>query len=64
MKKRTVATIKQYDYRTKEDYENDIPAMKQKGYLPLNTTEFYAGTIVGSDEEYKFTAYFIKSDMM
>jgi hypothetical protein len=67
--KRTVATVKQFDYTSREAYEKDIPKMKAKGYVPtegLGWGEMLkGGKIVGSeDSEWKYSAFFVKSDMM
>lgn len=70
MPKRTVATIKQFDYASKEEYEKDIPRMEKRGCFPVNGLvlgrTLKDGEIGDSDEdcEWRYTAYFIKSDMM
>lgn len=48
--RRTVATIKQYDYESKEEFEKDIPNMKKKGYHVMSTNDFKHGEIYGSED--------------
>lgn len=69
MAKRTVATIKQYDYTSKEEFLKDIPKMLEKGYTLVDNGMINDclkhGEIVGDDDgKWKYTAYFLKSPMM
>lgn len=61
MSKRTVATIKQYDYTSKEEFEKDIEVMKSKGYFLLNSKEFKHGEL--KEDNWKYTGYFIKDTL-
>lgn len=66
-KKRTVATIKQFDYTSKEVFLKDIEKMKQKGYHLIHDG-MYNGKLdpqeLNGDDTWKFTAYFVKSSMI
>ena len=70
MKKKNVATIKQYDYKSWEDFQKDIPKMQEKGYWLIEegrfgfSEQFAPRKIDDENYEYKVTAYFIKSDMI
>ena len=65
--KRTISTIKQFDYTSKEEFEKDIKSMKEKGYTLINNGMFNnsltAGKITG-DDKWKYTGYFIQSKFM
>lgn len=64
--KRTIATIKQFDYTSKEEFEKDIPKMKEKGYTLIEGGMFNNCLQHQEIEDikWKYTASFIKSDMM
>lgn len=60
--KRTVSTIKQYDYSSKKEFEKHKKEMKERGY------HFIEGLFDGwldaseiQDNKWKFTASYIKS---
>lgn len=64
--KRTVATIKQYDYTSKKEFEGHKIKMKEKGYVLIDNGMFN-NTLKHrelDDYKWKYTAYFVKSDMM
>lgn len=63
--KRSVLTIKEYDYTSKEEFEKDIEVMKKKGYTLIEGGAFNGLThheVVGSDT-WKYSAYFFKETM-
>ncbi|GCD12623.1 hypothetical protein [Clostridium tagluense] len=64
--KRTVATIKQFDYTSKEEFDKDIIVMKKKGYTLIENGMYNnylnAGKI--DDSTWKFSAYFVKSSLL
>jgi hypothetical protein len=67
--KRTVMTIKGFDYENEEDFKKDIPLMKEKGYN-LITSEFNNvfshGEIAHTPDAYRwhYTAYFYKDSLL
>lgn len=65
MAKRTVATIKQFDYTSKDEFQKDIDRMKKKGYF-LVENGMLNGLTHGEvlDDTWRYTAYFVKTDMM
>ena len=65
MSKRTIATIKQFDYTSKEEFENDIKTMKSKGYVLTDGMGYNLNSqALEGDDKWKYTAYFIKSDLV
>lgn len=64
--KRNIATIKQNDYTSKEEFEKDIEKMKEKGYI-LICNGMYSGVLEPqeiNDGIWKYTAHFIKSNLI
>lgn len=65
--KRVAATIKECDYTSKEEFERDIPRMKEKGYK-LICDGMYHGMLhpseIEGDDYWHYTASFVKSTMM
>lgn len=63
--KKSINTIKQYDYISKEEFLKDIGVMKNKGYI-LIEDGMYGGILdhheIDSDI-YKYTACFTKSTL-
>jgi hypothetical protein len=59
--KRNIATIKQYDYNTKEAFLKDKEVMRNKGYVlaPENLFGYNEGVINTTDWHY--TAIYIKA---
>lgn len=66
--KRTVATVKQYDYSSMKEFEKHKSEMIEKGYHFIENNgsslsmAFNHGTL--NDEKWVYTASYIKSDMM
>lgn len=67
MPKRVIATIKQVDYTSKEEYEKDVPKMRAKGYTVVSNDCMMGKVLttqdIVGDDKWKFTAYFIKDTM-
>lgn len=60
--KRSVSTIKQYDYTSEADFQNHKKEMKAKGYFLIEG--LFDGCLDPAevqDEKWKFTASYIKS---
>lgn len=66
-KKRTVCTIKQFDYTSKEEFEKDISRMREKGYHLIKKNDYGWSEHFGHDElddaVWKYTAYFMKDTL-
>ncbi len=64
--KRSICTIKQYDYIDKAAFIKDIPKMKSKGYVLIEKGMcnglFYPQPIHGGDD-FTYTAAFIKDTL-
>lgn len=63
--KRTVVTIKQFDYTSKEEFKKDIERMKKKGYSLIKDGMF-GGVLEPNelnDNKWKYTAFFMKSSL-
>lgn len=64
--RRQYATIKQFDYSTKEEFKKHKVEMENKGYRLVK--DIFSGILdpgeLGNDENWKYTASFIKTDMM
>lgn len=67
MGKRSIATVKCYDYTSKEEFEKDIEPMKEKGYRVIEKGMFNGainhGEIVGSENKWKYSAWFLKETL-
>jgi hypothetical protein len=63
MAKRTISTIKQFDYTSKVEFLNDVNKMKLKGYILVDNGMYNDVLKHGAvdDEVWKYTASFIKS---
>lgn len=64
--KRKYATIEQFDYTSKEEFEAHKTKMIQRGYTLIEgifSGVLDHGEIVG-DDKWKYNASFIKSDML
>lgn len=64
--KRQYATIKQFDYSSKEEFEKHKVEMENKGYRLIKG--IFSGVLdpneILGDDNWKYSASFIKSDMM
>lgn len=64
--KRCYGTIRMYDYTSQKEFEKHKQEMKEKGYMLIENGMF-GGTMNPETldcEKWKFTACFIKSDMI
>lgn len=62
--KRTILTIKQIDYTSKDEFEKDIPKMREQGYRLIENefnNNFTHGDIIG--DTWTYTAYFSKETL-
>lgn len=68
MAKRTVCNIKQQDYTSKEAFLKDVPKMREKGWHLIEKDSYGWSEMFGhgelDDDVWKYTAHYIKSDMM
>lgn len=64
--KRQVSTIKQYDYSGKEEFEKHRKEMQKRGYFLIENGMFKGALDPQElqEEEWKFTAAYIKSPYM
>jgi hypothetical protein len=64
--KRVISTIQQIDYTSKDEFLKDILKMKEAGYRLIENGMFYGVLQHGEiqDNEWAYTAYFVKSEMM
>lgn len=64
--KRTVCTIKQVDYSSKEDFLNDIKKQRETGYILIENGMF--NDCLNHQEidsaDWKYTAYFCKDKLV
>lgn len=60
--KRAIATIKQYDYTSFEEFQKDIPRMNKKGYALMENVLTHGK--ISFNSTWTYTAYFIKNDVM
>ena len=64
--KRQYATIKSFDYSSKEEFEKHKIQMENKGYRLVKG--IYSGVLdpseIDNDDNWKYSASFIETDMM